>query len=123
MVNAQMSDSESEPTPPESAPKYLREGLPKQDPETLRAIAEFAEAYADYREQELEDELEEESVGDQIPPKGWSEQQWEETVADVDAPEKATLTVKTINDNDYFYYQWRDGDSVKSEYVAPVDPS
>lgn len=123
MVNAQMSDSESEPTPPESAPKYLREGLPKQDPDTLRAIAEFAEAHAEFQEQQMEEQLEEESVDDQFPPEGWDEAEWEATMDEVEAPEKATLTVKTINENDYFYFQWRDGDSVKSEYVAPVDPS
>ncbi len=123
MVNTRMPDAESEPTPPESAPKYLREGLPKQDPETLRAIAEFAEAYADYRERQLEERVERASVGDQVPPEGWTDPEWEATTEDVDAPEKASLTVKTINDNDYLYYQWREGDSVKSEYVAPVDPS
>lgn len=33
-----------------------------------------------------------------------------------------TLTTKTINGNDYYYLQWREGDQVKSQYVAPVDP-
>lgn len=34
-------------------------------------------------------------------------------------PNKASLTVKTINDNDYYYWQWREGDSIKSKYHKP----
>jgi len=36
-------------------------------------------------------------------------------------PAKATRVVKEINDNRYYYWQWRDGDSVKSKYDSPVD--
>lgn len=36
---------------------------------------------------------------------------------------KGTLTTKTIDDRDYYYLQWREGDSVKSQYVAPVTPA
>ena len=35
-------------------------------------------------------------------------------------PAKASITVKTINDNRYEYYQWRDGDRVKSKYKGPA---
>jgi len=38
-------------------------------------------------------------------------------------PSKGTLTTKTIDDREYYYLQWREGDSVKSQYVAPVSPS
>jgi hypothetical protein len=38
-------------------------------------------------------------------------------------PSKATRVVKEINDNRYHYWQWRDGESVKSKYDRPVDPS
>jgi hypothetical protein len=33
---------------------------------------------------------------------------------------KGTLTIKTIDGREYYYLQWREGDSVKSQYVAPV---
>jgi len=36
---------------------------------------------------------------------------------------KATLTTKTINGRGYYYLQWREGEKVKSQYVAPVDPA
>jgi hypothetical protein len=39
-----------------------------------------------------------------------------------EVPSKATRVVKEINDNRYYYWQWRDGDSVKSKYDRPADP-
>jgi len=36
---------------------------------------------------------------------------------------KGTLTKKTINGREYYYLQWREGEKVKSQYVAPVDPA
>ena len=38
-------------------------------------------------------------------------------------PGKASITVKEINENRYYYWQWRDGDTVKSKYHGPVDSS
>jgi len=37
-----------------------------------------------------------------------------------DVPAKATITTKKINDNRY--WQWREGDKVKSKYKGPVNP-
>jgi hypothetical protein len=39
-----------------------------------------------------------------------------------DVPANATVTIKDINDNHYYYLQWRDGDHVKSKYKSPVNP-
>jgi len=39
-----------------------------------------------------------------------------------DVPTKATITVKEINDKRYYYWQWREGEKVKSKYKSPVDP-
>jgi hypothetical protein len=36
---------------------------------------------------------------------------------------KGTLTTKTIDGREYYYLQWREGDRVKSQYVAPVSPA
>lgn len=36
---------------------------------------------------------------------------------------KGTLTTKTIDEREYYYLQWREGDKVKSQYVAPVNLS
>lgn len=64
------------------------------------------------------------------PPDEWEEhpEEWDEKISE--AVEKAstqrgrpTLTTKEIDDRDYYYLQWRDGDTIKSQYVAPVDPA
>lgn len=36
---------------------------------------------------------------------------------------KGTLTTKTIDGRDYYYLQWREGETVQSQYVAPVEPA
>lgn len=61
-------------------------------------------------------------------PDDWEDNEWEEQLdearekADL-PPTKGTITTKTINDRDYYYLQWREGDKVKSQYVCPVDPT
>ena len=48
----------TQPKPPASLPKYLAEGLPKQDADTLRDAREYVDALIEYREQPVEpDEL------------------------------------------------------------------
>ncbi len=78
-------------------------------PDELRRIASYAEELAKYHEHEAR--LDEEDDGDQV----------EETPDDLpdDVPSKATITTKEINGNRYDYWQWRDGDQVKSKYKAP----
>jgi hypothetical protein len=39
-----------------------------------------------------------------------------------DVPTKATITTKEINGNRYYYWQWRDGEKIKSKYKEPVNP-
>ena len=62
-------------------------------------------------------------------PDEWNDDDaWEEALGDAfeeaDIPRsKATLTTKTIDGRDYYYLQWREGESVTSQYVAPVNPS
>jgi len=63
-------------------------------------------------------------------PEEWEddEDDWEEKIGDAYeqaeiARSKGTLTVKAIDDREYYYLQWRDGEKVKSQYVAPVSPA
>jgi hypothetical protein len=44
----------SQPEPPESLSKYLAEGIPKQDVETLRDIRKYVDTLIEYREQSIE---------------------------------------------------------------------
>jgi len=39
-----------------------------------------------------------------------------------DVPSKATITIKEINDNRYYYWQWREGEKVTSKYKGPAKP-
>lgn len=39
-----------------------------------------------------------------------------------EAPPGATLVTKNIDDRDYYYWNWREDGTVRSEYIAPVAP-
>lgn len=62
-------------------------------------------------------------------PEGWEDEDaWQEALEDAfeqaEIPRsKGTLTAKTIDGREYFYLQWREGDRVTSQYVAPVSPA
>ncbi|GAB3421477.1 hypothetical protein GCM10027435_25290 [Haloparvum alkalitolerans] len=101
------------PTPPEDLPTDVVETLDGCSPAVLRQVAAYAEELAESREQG--DRTEEEPDEDAV----------DEEVDDLpeDVPSRATLTVKEINDNRYNYWQWREGDQVKSKYKGPVNPS
>lgn len=119
-------DELTEPEPPEPLPKYLVEGVQKQDVDTLRDLIDFAEGMIDYQEAVAERELEEQAADEE--PDEWDEDEWQEKKeealekAGIFAT-KATLTIKEIDDNRYYYYQWREGGKTKSQYIAPVSPS
>jgi len=70
--------------------------------------------------------------GEATPPEdsGWEDQEdeWndrlEEAYEEADLPRsKGTLTKKEIDDRKYYYLQWREGEKVRSQYVAPVSPA
>jgi len=103
--------SYSPPTPRSELPDDIIETLDQYSPELLRHIANYAEELADYREREAR--LDEKKKGNEI------EDQAEDLPSDV--PAKATITIKEINENRYYYWQWRDGDQIKSKYKSPVD--
>ena len=78
---------------------------------------------------ELEKSTQRETNEDPVEaPDGWDDnEEWEEKLAAARekaaiSPSKGTLTTKRINGREYYYLQWRDGEKVKSQYVAPVDP-
>jgi hypothetical protein len=99
------------PTPPVSLGTEIVNTLNESSPERLRDVAAYAEALAEHKEREAR--LEEDTNQDE------GEKQLDNIPDDV--PTKATITVKEINDNRYYYWQWRDGDKVRSKYKGPVD--
>ena len=100
------------PTPPAELPTDIVNTLNSYSPDQLQQAARYAEELAEYkaREARLEKEAEEDEINerpDDLPD---------------DIPSKATITIKKINDNRYYYWQWRDGEKVKSKYKSPVSP-
>jgi len=99
------------PTPPAELPTETVDTLNGFSPDQLQDVARYAEALAEHKdrearlaEEEKENEIEERS--DDLPD---------------DVPAKATITIKEINDNRYYYWQWREGDKIKSKYKGPVN--
>ncbi|SNR66046.1 hypothetical protein SAMN06266787_10865 [Halorubrum ezzemoulense] len=99
-------------TPPANLPTEIVNTLNESDSELLRDVATYAEALAEHKEREhhLEESVDQEEV--------------EERPDDLpdEVPAKATITIKEINNNRYYYWQWREGDKVTSKYKGPVNP-
>ena len=102
--------SDEPPTPPASLPTDLVNTLNESTPERLHDVVTYAEALAEHKERE--DRLEEETDQDEV-------KERPDDLPD-DVPAKATITIKEINDNRYYYWQWREGDRVLSQYKGPV---
>ena len=100
------------PNPPVNLPTEIVNTLNESTPERLRNIATYAEALSEHKEREAR--LEESADEDEV----------EERPDDLpdDVPAKATITIKEINDNRYYYWQWRESDKVTSKYKGPVNP-
>jgi len=99
------------PTPPAELPTETVDTLNGFSPDQLHNVARYAEALAEHKDREAR--LEEDSDDDEI----------EERSDDLpdEVPTKATITIKEINDNRYYYWQWREGDKIKSKYKGPVN--
>lgn len=120
-------DAPQKPKPPD-LPKYLREPLGKQSPERLDAIATYAHELAAWkrerrkmkaeqrRDKEAVDEEELEELNDRDVSTNPAEYE--------DVPASgAYITIKETKPGyRYYYWQWREGDSWKNEYIAPIDP-
>jgi hypothetical protein len=100
------------PTPPAELSTDLVNTLNDYSPNQLQQVARYAEEVAEHKAHEAR--LKEESENEEI------DEQPDDLPDDI--PSKATITIKQINDNRYYYWQWREGSSVKSKYKGPMDP-
>jgi hypothetical protein len=100
------------PTPPAELPTDIVNTLNGYSPDKLQHVARYAEKLAEHKSREAR--LGEESEVDEI----------DERLDDLpnEVPSKATITIKEINDNRYYYWQWRDGEKIRSKYKGPVNP-
>jgi hypothetical protein len=118
-----------QPTPPDTIPNYICDGLDKQDPATLDEIADYAAALAEHKRTAQRRQSESEAIDEFDPtPDEWDDDEWDEKIDDAREtadipPSKGTLTTKTIDGREYYYLQWREGGKIRSQYVAPVVPA
>jgi hypothetical protein len=110
---------EQEPPPPDGVPKYVSEGVDRQDADSLRVLIDYCEARLEYIEAQADRDLDEDDLADQG-----------EEIVDVEETEAGTKVVKKVpcgKDNcsscphgPYEYRVHREGDSVKWDYVGAV---
>jgi hypothetical protein len=82
------------PTPPEELPTEIVNTLNGYSPEQLQHVARYAEELTEHkaREARLEEEPDEDEIDDRP-----------DDLPD-EVPSKATITIKEINDNRYYYW-------------------
>ena len=99
-----------EPRPPGTLLSGIASGCSSLSADQLRELAKYAESLAEYRERKTRLESEDES-SDEAP---------DGRPDEVSAG--ASVTIQENNDNRYRYWQWRDGDKIKSKYIGPANP-
>jgi hypothetical protein len=104
--------SDEPPTPPAELSTDIVNTLNEATPEYLQDVASYAEVLAEYKERKARLKKEGDDTNDEERPSDLPE----------NVPAKATITVKEINDNRYYYWQWREGEKIRSKYRGPVDP-
>lgn len=110
----------TEPQAPESVPKYVREGLDRQDQETLQEVIAYCEQRIEYLDAEADRDFDEEELADEG-----------EEIVDVEEGDGGTKVVKNVScgkDNcstcphgPYLYLVRREGDSLVWDYRGAVN--
>jgi hypothetical protein len=127
-----MDDEFTGKPPAPDLPKYLREPLKKQSAERLETVAAYAQKLAEWKRQQRQDELKRRRAEEEVDEEQLEDLEDRGVSTDPtdyeDVPASgAYITVKTTKQTDqkeyrYYYWQWREGDSWKNEYIAPVNP-
>lgn len=68
------------PEPSDSAPKYLVEGLGKQDADTLRELADYVQQLAEWQAAQAATEFDEQSAEIDGTPQEWDDEDWDDAV-------------------------------------------
>ena len=127
-----MSENLTEKPPAPDLPKYLREPLEKQSPDRLETVAAYASELAEWKRRQQQEEFEERRTEDEVDDEQLEQLEEREISTDPEDYEEvpaggAYITVKTTKETEegayrYYYWQWREGDSWKNKYIAPVNP-
>lgn len=121
-------DIPNKPAVPE-LPKYLREPLETQSPERLEIVAAYAADLAEWKRHQRQDKLTQRRAAEEIDDEereALAERDISTDPSDYeDVPANgAYITIKETKPGyHYYYFQWRDGETWKNEYIAPVDPN
>ena len=102
--------SDDPPSPPIELPTELVSTLDGCTPDQLRRVAHYSEELAEYKSRR--------EYTDQAVDKAVDDEPSDDRPNDV--PPKATITIKKINNNRYYYWQWREGEKIESKYKGPV---
>ncbi|MFP9061511.1 hypothetical protein ACLI4R_13360 [Natrialbaceae archaeon A-chndr2] len=112
----------SKPNAPD-LPAYVLDPLEKQSPESLEKVAAYAVELAGWKRDQHEIERKKEAVD----PESLEELHERNISTDPDdykdVPTSGSyITIKETKPGyHYYYWQWRDGNSWKNEYIAPVN--
>jgi len=127
-----MANDTSEKPPAPDLPKYLREPLEKQSPERLETVATYATELAEWKRRQRQQELERRRAEDEVDDEELGELEDRGISTDPadyeDVPTSgAYITIKTTKQTGeksyrYYYFQWREGETWKNEYIAPINP-
>ncbi|WP_049934245.1 hypothetical protein [Haloplanus natans] len=123
-----MAEDIPEKPPAPELPKYLREPLENQSLERLEAVATYAADLAEGKRRQRQEELERRRAEDEVDEEELEELNEREISTNPEDYEGvptsgAYITVKETKPGyRYYYFQWREGDSWKNEYIAPVNP-
>jgi hypothetical protein len=108
--------SSEQPSPPDSLPKYIVDGVPKQSNESLRDLQAWIDELIEYRNDLSVEDIEADE-GEMI-----------EEVDQGSTKTKVTKKVPCGKDacsncphGPYLYFCWREGDKIVWEYEGPVE--
>jgi hypothetical protein len=108
----------SQPEPPTSLPKYLAEGIPKQNVETLHDIREYVDALIEYREQPVEaDELPDSAEPVDRDHNGMGTVVKEKVKCGDETCKCASGNLGDMH-GPYLYWYYREGGKLTSEYLG-----
>lgn len=120
-------NSPSKPSQP-NLPTYILDPLESQSPERLELIADYATDLAVWKQTKRELELKTKRAEEEVDEEELEDLEERDVSTDPkdyqDVPTNgAYITIKETKPGyHYYYWQWRDGDSWKNEYIAPVNP-
>jgi hypothetical protein len=124
-----MDNEESEKPHASELPAYVLDPLDNQSPDQLETIAAYATELAAWKRGEREHEQRERRKQSKQHKQALEERDFSTDPTDYDDPGDETppsgayVTIKETKPGyQYYYWQWREGETWKNRYIAPVSP-